>query len=407
MRLLKRLVAKLAWPFLRHQMDFNHLVLAEIAALRGEIASTPTGGGESLGTAQHLARIDNDLEHLTSVLIRHEVPLKRFEEAFAEHNVLIAGLQRGLSDAADKLQRQAFARYEEERSAMRRDMAELLREFDDLRGLLALSDRSVAEAQMRLARIELFFAEYRRAHDTGGAAAADAIAPPATFEGLYGALENAFRGSPALIRSRLMTYVDDVVESSRLGGPVLDLGCGRGEWLEVLKGAGVDAYGVDSNTSYTEDWKELGVHVVIDDLLAHLRRLEPASLSAVTAFQVVEHLPLEVLIEMLDLSARALRPGGLLLLETPNPDNLIVGASTFYLDPTHQRPIPSLLLEFLVGARGFVDIEVKLQNRPEMSPLPVPMAKDVAWVRDFLPLFTTVNERFFGAQDYAVVAHRI
>ena len=140
------------------------------------------------------------------------------------------------------------------------------------------------------------------------------------------------------------------------GPRVLDLGPGRGEWLAVLAEVGVPAVGVDDNAAMVEHLRGRGLDVVLGDAAAHLAAVPDGSLDAVTAFHVVEHLDLEALLTLLAQSRRVLRPGGLLVLETPNPANLVMGACNFYLDPTHRSPVPPARLRFLAAASGFTGI---------------------------------------------------
>jgi len=128
-------------------------------------------------------------------------------------------------------------------------------------------------------------------------------------------------------------------------------------------------------------------------------------LAAITAIQVVEHLDVEALLEFLDIAMRALAPGGLLLLETPNPANLTVGANSFYLDPSHERPLPAELLSFLVRSRGFADVEVRYFEREELATLPELDPKS-EWAADFEAIQDVLRRYLFGPQDYAVVARR-
>jgi hypothetical protein len=128
-------------------------------------------------------------------------------------------------------------------------------------------------------------------------------------------------------------------------------------------------------------------------------------LAAVTAIQVVEHLDVEALLEFLDVAMRALAPGGLLLLETPNPANLTVGANSFYLDPSHQKPLPAELLSFLVRSRGFSDVEVRYFERESFVHLPELDPKS-EWATDFEAIYDVLRHYLFGPEDYAVVARR-
>ena len=215
---------------------------------------------------------------------------------------------------------------------------------------------------------------------------------------LYLALEDAFRGTDATIRSRLEEYVGRV---STCGAgteefPVIDLGCGRGEWLQLLKEQGYVARGVDSSSVMTELCNAHGLDVECSDAAEYLSRMKPASAGMITAFHVIEHMPFEQLLRLVDLSLRALRPGGVLVLETPNPENIVVATCNFYVDPTHIRPIPPDLLGFLVRARGFGDVETLRLHPLEMVRQDEEPQK---WLGPVL-------DRFNCSQDYAVVAVR-
>lgn len=180
-------------------------------------------------------------------------------------------------------------------------------------------------------------------------------------QSFYSAFEDRYRGSSDLIRERLAVY-EPLVRAC--GGPILDLGCGRGEWLQLLRHWGVEASGVDLEPAMVARCREQGLAVEALDAIAALRRCGDASLGMVSALHLVEHLHFEILTELLRESQRALKVGGLLLIETPNAENLLVGAHDFYTDPTHLRPIPSNLLSFLTEQLGFHRSEiVRLHER--------------------------------------------
>jgi O-antigen chain-terminating methyltransferase len=121
---------------------------------------------------------------------------------------------------------------------------------------------------------------------------------------------------------------------------------------------------------------------------------------------VVEHFSTDELIEVVELAARAIRPGGLIVLETQNPENVVVGSSSFYLDPTHQRPIPPALLAFLVGARGFGDVEIRRLERAEQPQGLARPKPDEPWAEAVGSLVDVVNFHLFAPADYAVVGRR-
>lgn len=175
------------------------------------------------------------------------------------------------------------------------------------------------------------------------------------FGGFYRAFEDRERGSRELILGRLDQYrpLLQYLTGQFAEARALDAGCGRGEWLQVVRSEGIDGYGVDLDAGMLDACREEGLAVEQGDALAWLAAQPDASLALITAFHVVEHIPFDGVQQLVDQAHRVLQPGGLLIMETPNPDNLSVGAHTFYLDPTHERPIPPALLKFVPEYVGF------------------------------------------------------
>lgn len=212
----------------------------------------------------------------------------------------------------------------------------------------------------------------------------------AAEEAFYPTIEHHFRGSTEDLRARLGAYrrwIQDLPP-----GPVADLGCGRGEWLELLGEWGVPAQGVDLNAPNIEGMRARGLEVHHADALDWLRAQPESSLAAVTTFQVVEHLPFGVLLRLVQESRRVLVPGGRLIMETPNPENVIVATQTFWLDPTHVRPLPPALLELVVRDAGF-ELEALLRLNP-----PEDDAHDIA--------DATLRGLMTQGRDCAVVARK-
>lgn len=217
------------------------------------------------------------------------------------------------------------------------------------------------------------------------------------FDAFYMALEDKFRGSPEEIKERLSVYLPKLVDAG-IGTPampVLDVGCGRGEWLELLRDRQLHARGVDLNRAMIADCRQRGLEVIESDAIKYLGGLPEASVGAVTGFHLIEHLPLEVLFELWDAALQALKPGGVAIFETPNPNNLFVSTRYFYLDPTHRHPIPPQLGQFLAESRGFRRVEIL-----ELHPWP-----ETHWVdtRTGGEVAARFNECFYGPQDYAIV----
>jgi O-antigen chain-terminating methyltransferase len=164
----------------------------------------------------------------------------------------------------------------------------------------------------------------------------------------------------------------------------------------LLQEEGLQAQGVDVNCILVEQCRERGFEAIEGDGIIYLRGLPSASVGAVTGFHIVEHLSLDLLIQLFDETWRVLKPGGMVIFETPNPQNVLVGSSNFYMDPTHRHPIPSPALKFLVEARGFCRVEVvNLHPFPESFRVP-----GAALAERF-------NEYFYGPQDYAVVGWKV
>lgn len=186
-------------------------------------------------------------------------------------------------------------------------------------------------------------------------------------DSFYKALEDRFRGSRDEIKSRLNVYLPLVSLLKKIHQPcrALDLGCGRGEWLELLGDQGVDASGVDINDDMLSACQALGLNVEQSDAIAHLEKFPSESLSLITAIHVVEHIEFSELQKLVSEALRVLKPAGCLIMETPNPENILVSSNTFYNDPTHRRPLPPQLLSFLPAHAGFHRTKiVRLQESP-------------------------------------------
>ena len=214
----------------------------------------------------------------------------------------------------------------------------------------------------------------------------------AFLDRFYVEFEDRFRGTKEQIKQKLSIYLPEIQKlSSRFDDiSVLDIGCGRGEWLELLKEKGfTELKGIDINTIMIEISKELDLDVQKADAIEYLKKQEDESITVITAFHVIEHLSFEVLVEFYDQVLRVLQKGGMLICETPNPQNIFVGACNFYTDPTHKNPIPPQTSKFFLEQRGFKDVKLK-----------------------FLPSKKThyddlnLNYLFASSTDYAVIGYK-
>ena len=210
----------------------------------------------------------------------------------------------------------------------------------------------------------------------------------------YRAFEEKFRGPRGLIQQRLEVYLPFVqpVCAAYPEALVLDLGCGRGEWLELLQKNGIAAMGVDLDTGMLAACQQINLKVQCQDALESLKQLQDGSASVVSAFHLVEHLPFDRVKDLVAECHRVLKPGGLLIMETPNPENFMVATHNFYLDPTHLRPIPPDLLAFVPEYLGYESVKIlRLQ--------------ETAGVKTH-PNLSMLDVLTGASPDYAVVAQK-
>jgi O-antigen chain-terminating methyltransferase len=220
------------------------------------------------------------------------------------------------------------------------------------------------------------------------------------LDSLYVTFEDKFRGTREEIKGRLGVYLPllEKCAAGTIERPVLDIGSGRGEWLELLKENKLIARGVDVNETLAGQCRERGLEVEIKDAFAYLQSLPDGSLGAVTGFHIIEHLPMETLLELYAEACRVLASGGVAIFETPNPQNLLVGACNFYADPTHKRPLYPETQQFFLEYRGFVRVELKyLHPHDPGARLPEEEAPELA---------ARLNDLLSCARDYAVIGYK-
>lgn len=396
---------------------------ADVEALGAEVRAR---GADGARLASHVSHVERDkasrgeMEALRSearanlARIQTEVQTVRSDvlAGFGTTNARVGAIEERIASA--------FVRIDEGEHA-REDAAQRVSElFDDLvrtrRAVDALRDGNQALAQQlaQLPSREDLSATRNRANpesddavplraattSTDAASMATRPAVPSVHdEAFYVAFEDRFRGTREDIKQRVSIYLP-IVRAAGAGvaeAPVLDVGCGRGEWLELLREEQLQARGVDVNPVAVAGCRARGLDVVAADALDHLRALPDASLGAISAIHVIEHMPFAQLVELFDQAHRVLRPAGAAIFETPNPENLVVGACNFYYDPTHERPLPPEPLRYILESHGFERVEI-MRLHPDAH------GADLS----FLPaeLAAVLAQRLFGPQDYALVGYR-
>jgi SAM-dependent methyltransferase len=344
-------------------------VNALVERLREELAGGRNGAGEGrarLLAARHRAErlwavsADRPLERRPGLKGFVAYPLKRILRPFLRWYVEpLAAEQRSFNEVVLKI------------------VDGILEEVDRGEGARAQAERTLTEIEERLTRIERRGAGAAAAPQTVASQSAAAAVPD------YFAFEARMRGSTADIRDRQRSYVDDFRDAV----PVLDVGCGRGELLGLLRDAGIESRGIDADADMVAYARGEGLEVEQADALAHLESLPDGSLGGIFAGQVVEHLPPAVLLQFLELAAQKLRPNGLLIAETINPLSPLALRS-YYADLTHAQPLVPETLALLARHAGFREVETRFLNEPRH-------ADDVD---------ERIREILFAPLDYAIVA---
>ncbi|HLK51322.1 MAG TPA: methyltransferase domain-containing protein [Bryobacteraceae bacterium] len=296
-----------------------------------------------------------------------------------EHRLALSELQfqRGVSDFQAAFQHTTRTQHSEFTAALQKAVEKMRLDTD------------------RLIHSELRLIRQRMAVEPAGqisgltTAAARPEASPAAFD--YARFAERFRGNEEYVKAGQQIYRADFAGRAN----VLDLGCGRGEFLEMMREMGVPARGIDLSDESIAVCRRKGLSAETADLFTYLAQQPEAAFDGIFCSQVVEHLPPERLPEMIKLAASRLAPAGVIAIETPNPECLAIFATHFYLDPTHTRPIPHPLLMFYLEEFGIGGIEVRrlspaLETMPTLASLP-----------------TDFRDAFFGGLDYAVIGKKL
>jgi|GEM_PF-708506 len=510
LRSVKRIVAKLIWPFLSHQVKINNAILADTTKLSQndeELSRTLNGITDALGQIQFsLAHHSSVLERFEQTLTKHDgfihyneqvlrqhlealerqdQVLERHEQALERHDKTIVGQESVLihhdevctrqditleqhekyisqvteiSDSMGRLstlielvQQQSFTRLYDTLGPIQQELNDYGRRLRDCENsniensavLQSLADTSQTLEEMnefkhtvkdemnefkhtvkdeisntkysletqvksvwpRLAQVDLFLNEVKRSLPEKPSR--EVLAKlPSSFEGLYSALEDTFRGSEENIKSLLGGYLPLLNQIKSLG-PVLDIGCGRGEFLELLKDNKINAYGVDMLQANIDKCTKKNLKAELADAFYHLESIPSGSLGAITAIHIIEHFDTEHQIELIDRAFAALAPNGLLIIETPNPENILTGSCNFYLDPTHLKPLPPMLLEFLVNARGFGDVKIMRHDRDNYIYGINSILQDDNADPNLRLLTEELSKLLISGPDYAIIGKKI
>ncbi|MBI1895909.1 MAG: class I SAM-dependent methyltransferase [Acidobacteria bacterium] len=392
---VKRTVARALGWFVRDQIDFNRAALdvfdtllaalndsnRAIVALSARLEEAATLRAEAAELADIRAHWIQWRQEWERKLFTNEMQFLRsvadLQSAFHQRALLME------SNFRDNV----HAQHAEYNAALERTGAEIQRRlWADLERIRLEYERLIY-SELRTVRQRAALTPSQPPAPQPAAAAPPDHAP--AFDYLHFA--ERFRGAEDYVRDNQRFYIRCFQGRT----DVLDIGCGRGEFLDLMKDAGVPARGIDLDPESVRACRAKGHHAEVADLFHYLGALPEAALDGIFSAQVIEHLDPARLPEMLKLAASCLRRGGVLVLETPNPECLAIFATHFYIDPTHTRPIPPALLAFYLEEFGFGGIEVHrrapaVETMPSLASLP----------EDF-------RAAFFNGLDYAVIAHKL
>ena len=386
---LKHLLARSLRWFVYPQREFNYSVLEAMEETRQLFAEQNRNllvlaqVAEAADRARREALAELDRLREMAVTWKQKVQNELQDQRRSLDGRIVANVAR-LDDALNSLQQNIWA--------------DLARHRDEHLKLHAESTRWLEE-EVRLVRQRLRSltgVEAATGASTGG------LGAPAVPAFDYPYFEGRFRGSEQEVRERQSSYV----EFFRQRGPVLDLACGRGEFLKLLLDNGIAGQGVDRDGDMAARCREQGLEVACGDAFAFLEATLDDSLGGIFSAQFIEHLPTAAYVRLVELSYRKLRSGGALLLETQNPECLAIYSQSFFVDPTHVRPVPAAQLRFWMGEAGFRELRTHYVSpvAPQLPQLPLLEPKtgtdDVErWNQEA----RRFNQTYFGYQDYAVI----
>jgi O-antigen chain-terminating methyltransferase len=386
----KRFVARVLDWHVREQVEFNRRSIACVDAAiesMNDLNRALVSLGARISAQEKIGHELTDIRnHWSDWRLEWEAKLAQNEMHFLRS---VADLQAGFQhrvDLMDTTQREIMR-------TQHRDFEGALERFtNDIQKRLWADLERIRLDYERLIHSELKTIR-QRAQITaataaqGGDSPAPAAAPPTELGFDYGRFAERFRGTEEYVKAGQQIYLPMFACSEN----VLDIGCGRGEFLEAVPGA----KGIDLSPESVAICKSKGLNAEVADLFVYLENLPESSLDGIFCSQVVEHIPADRLPAMIKLCASRLQRGGVIAIETPNPECLAIFATHFYLDPTHQRPVPHPLLAFYFEEFGIGNIQVHkispaIESMPSLKSLP----------EDF-------RNAFFGGLDYGITGTKL
>lgn len=348
---------------------------------------------------EQIAQLNQQIEQLNETIEYQRNELAKQGKELAEHGDELGRHGNDLAGHGDEL------------AAHRNNLGQINQDIPSIRNKLTALDKSTDEIGMSVSRVIRYYLEGLtdgEQQNTPKAEDGPAADEPAvnengnTYEGLdYFKFQNDFRGTQSEIMERQKQYLPYFRNRK---GKVYDLGCGRGEFLRLLKEEKIPAFGMDTYAEYEVTGKLYDIDIRIGDGIAALEEMnEP--LGGIFCAQVIEHLGFRTVEKLCRLAYEKLEEGACLILETPNPMCLSTMTNAFYLDPTHDKPVHPLLMEYLLKAIGFSDVQLVWPDH-SLPQLPAIQSGAIDNLDEVNAAIARVSNMLFGSQDYAVIARK-
>jgi 2-polyprenyl-3-methyl-5-hydroxy-6-metoxy-1,4-benzoquinol methylase len=385
-------------PIIEEQNRFNAQLTGALNELSNKLISIQGNfrqvHGNFTQTRENISRLQGDLERSEDGINRIREEL---DEDISEIRVRLAEDIRAVSDSIAKMRQEAndrYARLDEEAVNRQNAMQQLV---DRLQSRYESDFSYLAYRLKKLAKNDT---------DAGSGVQAgeNAVQAQDNNEGIdYFLFENRFRGSEAEIRENLRQYLSYYTD-----GTILDIGCGRGEFLELLAEKGLEGIGIDIYSDFVDYCRDKGLNAVLADAVGYLEGVPDHSLGGIFLGQVLEHLEESYLLRLIELSHRKLKPGAFFVAETPNPTMLSTFSNSFFLDLSHEKPVHPETMRFLMRYYGFRDVNIIYSEKSKIPyNLPVLQGDEhIANLQEFNDGINLLNTLLFGYQDYAVIGRK-
>lgn len=408
-RLIRKMIRFLVEPIVKDQNEFNASITSSINALcNNEIV-----------TQNFIENQKNQLlsinERINQVSTIESEAMESFRFLIEEQNEEIKKLKVSLKELIDR--QSVFDIQAKESIILKEGIDQLNTRFDDHKEVIFNKLRDEANAlENKIDSVELNFIRTAVQNSKAelvsnniaqlniddiplkGKEASD------TYNDIdYFTFENHFRGPRDLIKKSLEIYTEYFFDK----GQVVDLGCGRGEFLELMKEKNIPAIGVDFYKEFVEFCNFKGLQAVEEDAIKYLNKLDDNSVGGIFSAQLIEHLQTNQLIRLCVESYKKLKRGGYLILETPNPTSLSIYTNAFYIDPSHVKPVHPKTLEYFLNQAGFKEIQVIFTEQSKVGyRLPLLNGENISNLNEFNDGINCISDIIFGSQDYAIIAQK-